>query len=210
MIWHFDMMLNILRIVLGVLGNLTATAFFISPMSTFVIICRKRDTQSFSGVSYLASMFNCILWVWYGMPFITKNNILLLSINALGATLESVYISLFITFAPRKEKLKALSTVLLELMLFSVIATLSLLIIPPTKKELFVGSISAVITTLMYAAPLSIMRMVIETKSVEFMPFWPSFLVIINSTIWLFYGLFGRDFFVLVTSERHNGSILEI
>lgn len=61
-----------------------------------------------------------------------------------------------------------------------------------------VGIICAVISVSMYAAPLGIMRTVIRTKSVEFMPFFLSLFLFLNGGIWSTYALLVKDIFVEV------------
>ncbi|GFP92930.1 bidirectional sugar transporter sweet1 [Phtheirospermum japonicum] len=51
---------------------------------------------------------------------------------------------------------------------------------------------------MMYASPLAVMRVVIKTKSVEYMPFLLSLFVFLSATCWLVYGLIGKDIFILV------------
>nr|AFK34508.1 unknown [Lotus japonicus] len=58
----------------------------------------------------------------------------------------------------------------------------------------------------MYGSPLSIMRLVIKTKSVEFMPFFLSLFVFLCGTSWFIFGLIGHDPFVAVPNGI--GSIL--
>ncbi|GMN43934.1 hypothetical protein TIFTF001_013139 [Ficus carica] len=77
----------------------------------------------------------------------------------------------------------------------SVIA-LTLLAIREEIKLAFVGILCAAFTIGMYASPLSIMGMVIKTKSVEYMPFLLSFFLLLNGGIWSLYALLVKDFYV--------------
>uniref|UniRef100_A0A6N2M7L4 Bidirectional sugar transporter SWEET n=2 Tax=Salix TaxID=40685 RepID=A0A6N2M7L4_SALVM len=51
---------------------------------------------------------------------------------------------------------------------------------------------------MMYAAPLSVMKMVITTKSVEYMPFFISLASLANGVAWSAYALIKFDPFILV------------
>lgn len=59
-----------------------------------------------------------------------------------------------------------------------------------------VGIVAAALSVCMYGAPLSIMKLVVETKSVEYMPFFLSLFVFLCSLSWFVYGILGRDVFV--------------
>ncbi|KAJ8450372.1 hypothetical protein Cgig2_004829 [Carnegiea gigantea] len=100
----------------------------------------------------------------YGLPFVSPNNILVTIINGAGAVLETIYVLIFLVFAPKKEKLK-------------------------------VGSLFALVLSVFAAIAL---RLVIKTRSVEYMPFFLSLFCFLCGTSWFIYGLLGQDPFVAV------------
>ncbi|GMP70491.1 hypothetical protein CsSME_00029322 [Camellia sinensis var. sinensis] len=65
-------------------------------------------------------------------------------------------------------------------------------------RKIFVGSIGLVASIAMYGSPLVVVKKVIETKSVEFMPFYLSLFSFLASSLWMTYGLLGHDLFLAV------------
>ncbi|KOM48609.1 hypothetical protein LR48_Vigan07g231300 [Vigna angularis] len=63
-------------------------------------------------------------------------------------------------------------------------------------RKLLVGSVSLGVSIALYASPLVVMKKVIETKSVEFMPLPLSLSSLLVSLLWMTYGLLIRDIFV--------------
>ncbi|CAN1801249.1 Bidirectional sugar transporter SWEET1 [Linum perenne] len=94
------------------------------------------------------TLLNCLLSAWYGLPFVSKDNLLVTTINGTGAAIEIIYVIIFLVFAPKKQK-----------------------------------------------------RLVIKTKSVEFMPLFLSLFIFLCGTSWFIYGLLGRDPFIAETSK---------
>ncbi|PIN16575.1 Multitransmembrane protein [Handroanthus impetiginosus] len=188
-----------LHLVFGVFGNATGLFLFLSPTVTFKRIIMKRSTEQFSGVPYVLTLLNCLLATWYGLPFISPNNYLVSAINGTGVVIETVYVITFLTFAPKKEKIKVFGLLLSILTIFSTIALVSLFALHSHgKKQLFCGFAASVFSIIMYASPLSVMRMVIKTKSVEYMPFLLSLFVFLCGSCWFIYGLIGKDKFLYV------------
>ncbi|KAK8538853.1 hypothetical protein V6N13_009211 [Hibiscus sabdariffa] len=134
----------------------------------------------------------------YGLPFVSRNNLLVSTINGAGAVIESIYVLIFIFYAPKKDKAKMLGLFTFVLTVFSAAALVSLLALHGNARKLFCGLGATIFSIIMYASPLSIMRLVIKTKSVEFMPFFLSLFVFLCGTSWFVFGLLGRDAFIAI------------
>lgn len=144
------------------------------------------------------TLLNCLLSAWYGMPFVSPNNLLVSTINGTGAVIESVYVIIFIIFALKKEKTKILGLFILVLSVFGVVVVVSLFALHGKGRKLFCGIAATVFSIIMYGSPLTIIRLVIKTKSVEFMPFFLSLFVFLCGTSWFIFGLLGKDPFVAI------------
>ncbi|XP_022895396.1 bidirectional sugar transporter SWEET1-like [Olea europaea var. sylvestris] len=195
-----------LHLVFGVIGNATGLFLFLSPMVTFKRIVMKKSTEQFSGIPYVMTLLNCLLAAWYGLPFISPDNILVTAINGTGVLIESIYVLIFFIFAPKKEKGKILGLFISILAVFSTIAMISVFGLHESKKrKLLCGFAASIFSVIMYASPLLIMRMVIKSKSVEYMPLFLSLFVFLCGTSWFIYGLIGRDPFLFVPNGFGSG-----
>ncbi|KAF9612344.1 hypothetical protein IFM89_039062 [Coptis chinensis] len=188
--------------------QITRLHVFVSYRITFRRIVRSKSTEQFSGVPYVMTLLNCLLSAWYGLPFVSPHNILVSTINFTGATIESIYVVMFIIYAPRRVKVRMGMLLTLVLAVFSLVALVSVFALDGQTRKLFCGFAATIFSIVMYAAPLSIMvkvitklrtqTLVVRTKSVEFMPFFLSLFVFLCGTSWFVYGLLGHDPFVYV------------
>ncbi|KNA07354.1 hypothetical protein SOVF_172760 [Spinacia oleracea] len=191
-------MMNVAHFIFGVFGNATALFLFLAPVVTFKRIIKHKSTEQFSGIPYVMTLLNNLLSAWYGLPFVSPNNILVTTINGTGAVIESVYVLVFLILAPKKEKLKIGGLLAIILSIFATVALVSVLALDGNKRKIFCGVAASVFSIIMYGSPLSIMRLVIKTKSVEYMPFLLSLFCFLCGTSWFIFGLIGRDPFVAV------------
>ncbi|PIN14143.1 Multitransmembrane protein [Handroanthus impetiginosus] len=190
-----------LHLAFGILGNATGLFLFLSPTVTFKRIVTRKSTEEFSGLPYVMTLFNCLLATWYGLPFITRNNYLVSIVYAIGAIIESIYILIFLIYSPKKERARIIGLVAFILVLFASVALVSIFGFHKEEQRKFLcGFISTIFSILMYASPLSIMMVVIRTKSVEYMPFLLSLFVFISAACWLIYGIIGKDIFIIVSN----------
>ncbi|KAI9118071.1 hypothetical protein K1719_010403 [Acacia pycnantha] len=190
--------MDFLRFLFGIFGNASALFLYLAPVMIFKRIIQNRSTEEFSGVPYILTLLNCLLSAWYGLPFVSPHNILLSTVNGTGVVIETGYVLTFIVFAPKKERLKIVGLLVLVIAVFSAVVVTSLLACHGERRMFFCGLAAAIFSIFMYGSPLSIIRMVIQTKSVEYMPFLVSLFVFLCGTSWFIFGLLGRDPFVAV------------
>ncbi|KAI3769379.1 hypothetical protein L6452_00481 [Arctium lappa] len=199
---------EILKQAAGVAGNIFAFGLFVSPIPTFRRIIRNQSTEQFSGMPYIYALLNCLICAWYGCPFISSDNILVTTVNSVGAVFQLSYIIIYITCAEKRKKFVMSGLLVAVFCLFAVIAIGSLLVSDLEVRHLVIGFLSCATLISMFASPLSVMNLVIQTRSVEFMPFYLSLSTFLMSTSFLLYGIFNLDPFIYVPNGI--GTILGI
>ena len=85
------------------------------------------------------------------------NDIPVSIVNGIGAVMESVYVLVFIAYAPKKEKAKIMGLFNFVLAVFSVVALVSVFALHGNSRKLFCGFAAAIFSIVMYGSPLSIM-----------------------------------------------------
>lgn len=187
------------KMALGILGNVTALGLFLVPVRTMVTVVQLRSTENFSVFPYIMTLLNCLLWTFYGMPFVGEGRTLVITINALGVALEAAYVLLFFIFNPSKQRVQTSIYTGVVLLFFGAVAAITLAVFDTyDSRSLFVGIVADVASVAMYAAPLEIMWLVIRTKSVKYMPFYLSLLAFANGSAWTAYAVYVRDIYILI------------
>ncbi|KAM0979255.1 hypothetical protein ACFX13_015421 [Malus domestica] len=184
-----------LAFAFGILGNIVSFIVFLAPLPTFWRVYKKKSTEGFQSVPYVFALFSAMIWIYYA--FLKSHVILLITINSFGCVIETIYIAIYLTYATKHARVSTLRLLLLvNFGGFCLILLLShFLSQGPTRVEVL-GWVCVTFSVSVFAAPLSVMRMVIRTKSVEFMPFNLSFFLTLSAVMWLCYGLLLKDLYV--------------
>ncbi|VAI60053.1 unnamed protein product [Triticum turgidum subsp. durum] len=109
---------DVARNIVGIIGNVISFGLFLSPVPTFWRICKAKDVQEFKPDPYLATLMNCLLWFFYGLPIVHPNSTLVLTINGIGLVIEGAYIIIFIIYAAKNTRGKVIRTKSVEYMPF--------------------------------------------------------------------------------------------
>ncbi|GAA0186889.1 hypothetical protein LIER_34177 [Lithospermum erythrorhizon] len=202
---------ELLRLGVGIMANAASMLLYAAPILTFSKIMKKKSTEGFSCVPYVLALFNSLIYSWYGLPVVSYQweNFLLVTINGLGVFLEASFIIMYFYYATSAGRKKAAMVTLPIMLIISSVITISAFVFHDHhhRKE-FVGSIGLVASVSMYASPLVVMKQVIATKSVKFMPFSLSFFSFLSSSLWMVFGILSHDIFIM--SPNFIGTPLSI
>ncbi|XP_068660950.1 bidirectional sugar transporter SWEET3b-like [Aristolochia californica] len=192
-------MADTLRLAIGIVGNAASLLLYGAPILTFKRVVRKGSTEEFSSVPYIIALLNCLLYTWYGLPVVSRGweNLTVVTVNGIGILLELSFILIYLWFTSVQSKKLVSSLAASVLVVFVTTALVSAFALHDHHhRKVLVGSIGVLASVSMYGSPLIALKRVIETKSVEFMPFYLSLFAFLASTLWMIYGLLGRDLFV--------------
>ncbi|XP_048553840.1 bidirectional sugar transporter SWEET6b-like [Triticum urartu] len=183
----------------GIIGNVISFGLFLSPVPTFWRIYKAKDVEEFKPDPYLATLMNCLLWFFYGLPIVHPNSTLVLTINGIGLVIEGAYIIIFIIYAAKNTRWKMLGVLAIEAaFMAAVVAGVLVGAHTHEKRSMIVGILCVIFGSIMYASPLTIMGKVIRTKSVEYMPFFLSLVNFLNGLCWTGYALIKFDIYITI------------
>ncbi|CAN4089288.1 unnamed protein product [Withania somnifera] len=176
----------------GVLGNIVSFIVFLSPIPTFYKIYKKKSTEGFQSIPYLVALFSSMLWIYYA--FLKTNVTLLITINSFGMFIETIYVGIYLFYAPKKARVQTSKMLMLSVVGgFGAIILVTQFLFKGAVRGQIVGWICLIFSLCVFVAPLGIVRQVIKTKSVEYMPLLLSVFLTLSAIMWFFYGLLLKD-----------------
>ncbi|VVA12585.1 PREDICTED: bidirectional sugar transporter [Prunus dulcis] len=188
-----------LAFIFGLIGNIVSVMVFLAPIPTFYKIYKNKSSEGFQSTPYVVALLSAMLLLFYGV--LKTNAALIISINVVGCVIEITYLIFYFVYASKKDKITTMIQILvLNVAAFGSVVAVTFLLVGEDKRVSTVGWICAVFGIAVFAAPLLIMvifvqinfqkfcitRKVIQTKSVEYMPFYLSFSLTICATLWFF------------------------
>ncbi|KZV33833.1 hypothetical protein F511_29076 [Dorcoceras hygrometricum] len=176
-------------------GNVISILMFLSPIKTFKKVVKKKSTENYKGVPYITTLLSTSLWSYYGL--LKVGGLLIVTVNGAGAALHVVYVTLFLIYAPNDIKRKYMKLVAtINIGFLGAVLLVTQVALHGGIRITVVGVLCAGLTIGMYAAPLAAMKMVIQTRSVKFMPFSLSFFQFLNGGVWSAYAVLVKDFYI--------------
>ncbi|KAL6318826.1 hypothetical protein AAG906_001299 [Vitis piasezkii] len=182
------------RTIVGIIGNIISFGLFASPIPTFKKIYHEKQ---WVGSNQTLSC-NCVELQPVGAiwpSFVHPDSVLVITINGIGLVMEIIYVSIFFTYSDWAKHRDG-SSVHSDLCCcrgrhyYGSFHT-------HHDRSMFVGILCVVFNVVMYASPLTVMRRVIRTRSVKYMPFL-SLANLMNGIVWLIYALIKIDAYMAI------------
>lgn len=189
-------------------GTVFAVMLFASPVTTAIRIKRERSVLQFDPSPYFLSMLQCALWVSYSV--ITPNRLPSLFTNACGLALEVTWCLVFMIYSVGQKRRSLVKWFVVLVMLWLAVTMVAVLVatrlnwkpleVGVTLKTEALGVLCVLLNIIMYAAPLGAIRLVIQTRSVEYMPLPLSLMTFLASSSWLGYSYLVKDLWIFIPS----------
>ncbi|CAI0447671.1 unnamed protein product [Linum tenue] len=186
-----------LALAFGLLGNIVSFFVYLAPLPTFFRIVKMKSTQGFQSLPYSVALFSSTLYLYYAS--LKKEAFMLVTINSIGCVIESAYLLIFFVYASRSVRIHTAKLLILfntGALAVIMLSTARFVVHSSHLRINIVGFVCAVFSVCVFAAPLSIIRRVVKTKSVEFMPFSLSLCLTLCAVFWLIYGLAIDDYYI--------------
>ncbi|XP_076932426.1 bidirectional sugar transporter SWEET14-like [Bidens hawaiensis] len=181
-----------LSFAFGLMGNIVSFMVFLSPLPTFYKVYKKKSTEGFQSIPYVVGLFSAMLWIYYAL--LKGNAMLLITINSVGILIQTFYLCVYVIYAPKKARMDTLKLIMLFIVIgFGLIVLLTQFLTKGAQRGVIVGWVCLVFALCVFVAPLGVLRQVIRTKSVEYMPIMLSLALTLSAVMWFFYGLFLGD-----------------
>ncbi|XP_011046711.1 PREDICTED: bidirectional sugar transporter SWEET2a-like [Populus euphratica] len=126
----------------------------VSPIPTFRKIIRNQSTEQFSELPCIYALLNCLICLWYGMPFVTPGVILVATVNSIGAAFQLIYAIIFIIYADKSKKLRMSALLIAVFAFFGMVVFVSLRFLETHLCQMVVGYLSVFSLISMFASPL--------------------------------------------------------
>ncbi|KAL0341399.1 UNVERIFIED_CONTAM: Bidirectional sugar transporter NEC1 [Sesamum radiatum] len=84
---------------------------------TFYTIWKKKSSEGFQSIPYSVAFLSASLLLYYA--FLKTNAYMIVSINGIGCVIETIYLLMYIVYAPKKARRQVIRTKSVEFMPFT-------------------------------------------------------------------------------------------
>ncbi|XP_043936077.1 sugar transporter SWEET1 [Protopterus annectens] len=166
---------------------------FSSGLSDLRKMFATHSTDNIQFLPFLTTDLNNLGWLYYGQ---LKNDWTLMTVNTIGAVLQTIYILAFFYFTA--EKSGVLYKLLAALALLFVSSIYFTTVVTDEARLTQLGLFCSIFTISMYISPLVDLAKIISTKSTKCLSFPLTVATFLTSASWSLYGMQLNDFYIMI------------
>ncbi|EPS66344.1 hypothetical protein M569_08433, partial [Genlisea aurea] len=152
-----------LALAFGIMGNIVSVLVYFAPAPTFYRIYVEKSTAGFDSFPYAVSLLSAVLWIYYAL--VKSHSFLLITINSLGCLFQTIYLTFYLVYAPRKARIETLSMVgMMNLGVSALVVGITYFPFRGETRVRVVGWICVAVSIGVFAAPLRIVVRLIKMK----------------------------------------------
>ncbi|XP_030398264.1 sugar transporter SWEET1 isoform X2 [Gopherus flavomarginatus] len=155
---------------------------------------RTQSVENIQFLPFLTTDINNLSWLSYGC---LKQDWTLITVNTIGAALQSLYILVYFYFSPEKRRVLLQSTALLGVLILGY-CYFNLLIPDVAVRLARLGLFCSVFTISMYLSPLADLAKIVRTRSTRCLSFPLTVATFLASASWTLYGFQLSDLYIMV------------
>ncbi|XP_005280706.2 sugar transporter SWEET1 isoform X3 [Chrysemys picta bellii] len=155
---------------------------------------QTRSVENIQFLPFLTTDVNNLSWLSYGC---LKQDWTLITVNTIGAALQTLYILVYFYFSPEKRRVLLQSVALLGVLILGY-CYFNLLIPDVAVRLARLGLFCSVFTISMYLSPLADLAKIIRTRSTRCLSFPLTVATFLASASWTLYGFQLSDLYIMV------------
>ena len=170
--------------ICGWIGTVISICFFLAPIQQYLkLIQGAMPVSDVPGLMLVFNEFNTVCWVAYGLRQGLFQSFVC---NLIGGLITLIYLLIFLCYFVELKVLWCLASIILALDLVLEFFWIFYRII---KNLAAIGYFTMIFNILMYAGTLEKLGRVLSTHNYNLIPILISILMLINSVMWLIYGI---------------------
>ncbi|KAH7439096.1 hypothetical protein KP509_04G045000 [Ceratopteris richardii] len=170
--------------------------------SSWMILRQKKTENEVScwvNQLFIFMLFNCMLWVFYGLPINRPHNFWIILTNGIGSSLALIAIISFYCYTSRKQRLIVESELEAFFSFFLIMVLTTVMVNKDRERRvLIVGTIAGVLSSCMHFVLLVELCIAWKKNNLKRLQFIPSIAAFLKGALWTAYGWSGRDLFIVV------------
>ncbi|KAL0729145.1 hypothetical protein Bca4012_025238 [Brassica carinata] len=132
-----------LSTVFGIVGDIISFMLCLTPIPTMIRIHNRKSSEGDHSLTSVIALLSATLWIYYSV--ISMQGKLLVGVNYMSCVIHISYISFYLFYAPKKEKVLTLKLVLIvDVVLFGALFLLTYFLLHGAKRIEVLGYVCVV------------------------------------------------------------------